>query len=274
MTRYCRPMLAALITISAHVVTIVPAAATWDHAHGDSANTGFAQVDTAPAVSPLRSVELGTLAPGAGPVIGPSGMLYVGNMHGKVLAFQPDGTPAWTKLLPLGDPFLASPVVDAEGFVYVASSRKDQGRTKDGTFTHYEAGLLKLSGDTGDIAWIAPFPGIATGRAARITGGPVAAAPPSIWRSGSIEVVVIPVTYNYASGVELRLLAFAPQNGALLGNTVVSSKRLEVSGSWFDDLDLAQLTCAAVAIATEPAALPICGISYHEPYLGDYFATS
>src|SRR5262249_10993152 len=217
---------------------------------------------------------LGTLAPGAGPVIGRTGMLFVGNMHGKVLAFQRDGTPAWTKLLPLGDPFLASPVVDSEGFVYLASSRKDQGRTKDGTFTHYEAGLLKLSGDTGGVAWTVPFPGISTGRAARVTGGPVAAAPPSIWRSGSIEVVVIPVTYNYASGVELRLLAFAPQNGALLGNTVVSSKRLEVSGSWFDDLDLAQLTCAAVAIATEPAALPICGISYHEPYLGDYFATS
>src|SRR5215468_9763884 len=256
MTLKWRPIITVLLAVCAPLTAIRPAHAVWDHAHGDAANTGFAGVDTAPAQKPQQTVPLGTLAPGAGPVIGPTGTLYVGNMHGKVLAFQPDGTPAWTKLLPLGDPFLASPVVDAEGFVYVASSRKDQGRTKEGTFTHYEAGLLKLSGDTGDIAWIAPFPGIATGRAARITGGPVAAAPPSIWRSGSIEVVVIPVTYNYASGVELRLLAFAPQNGALLGNTVVSSKRLEVSGSWFDDLDLAQLTCAAVAIATEPAALP------------------
>src|SRR5262249_58603895 len=106
-----------------------PAAAAWDHAHGDSANTGFARVVTAPALTPHQTIQLGALAPGAGPVIGPSGMLYVGTMHGKVLAFQPDGTPAWTKLLPLGDPFLAAPVVDPEGAVYLASTLKDQGRT-------------------------------------------------------------------------------------------------------------------------------------------------
>src|SRR5262249_52892136 len=213
---------------------------------------------------------LGTLAPGAGPVIGPTGMLYVGTMHGKVLAFQPDGTPVWTKLLPLGDPFLASPVVDAEGFVYLASSRKDEGRTKDGAYTHFESRLHKLSGDTGDFAWSVVFPGVATGRAARNTGGPVAAAPPSIWRSGSIEVVMIPALYNYPGGVELRLLAFAPQNGALLGNTVVSSKSVEYSGDgdWFDGFDLSNLACMLVqGVLTGPATAlnPACLIRYHEP---------
>src|SRR5262249_61832840 len=123
---------------------------------------------------------------------GRPGRRFGGNMRGQLVPFQPAGPPAWTKLLPLGDPFLASPVVDSEGFVYLASSRKDQSRTKDGTFTHYEAGLLKLSGDTGGVAWTVPFPGIATGRAGRITGGPVAAAPPSIWRSGSLQDVLIP----------------------------------------------------------------------------------
>jgi outer membrane protein assembly factor BamB len=270
-----RAIITVLMTVAAHLIMAPTASAVWDHAHGDATNSGFAKVATAPAVKPQQTVPLGKLAPGAGPVIGPSGTLYVGNTHGQVLAFHPDGTPAWTKLLPLGDPFLASPVVDSEGAVYLATSRKDQGRTHDGgTFTHYEGGLLKLSGDTGAIFWSVPLPGVATGRAARITGGPVAAAPPSILRSGGLEVVVLPVTYNHPGGVELRLLAFAPQNGALLGNTLVGSKQVEVSGSWFDNLDPAQWACIAVAIAVEPAGLPICGISYHEPKIGDFFVAN
>src|SRR5262245_43849391 len=220
MTRYYRPMLAELITDAVHLVAVLPAATSSDYAHEDTANTAFAQVDTAPAVSPLRSVELGTLAPGAGPVTGPSGMLFVGTNHGKVLAFQPDGTPAWTRLLPLGDPFLASPVVDAAGSVYIASSRKDEGRNHDGgTFTRYESTLHKLSGDKGEFFWSVPFPAPGRESSPRLAGGPVAAAPPSIWRSGSIEMVVIPALYNYSGGVELRLLAFTTENGALRGNT-------------------------------------------------------
>jgi hypothetical protein len=265
MTRHCQPMIAALITASALLVPSLPAGA-WDHAHGDSANTGFARVITAPALKPHQTIPIGTLAPGAGPVIGPTGMLYVGTMHGKVLAFQPDGTPAWTKLLPLGDPFLASPVVDAEGAVYLASTLKDEGPAKGGgTVTRYQSTLHKLSGDTGAFFWSVPLPLMGPDRSTRDAGGPVAAAPPSIWRSGSIEVVVMPTLYNYPSGIELRLLAFAPQNGALLGNTLVTSKPVEVTsdGGWFDGWDLVNWGCV-LAIGAAGAVFP-CPIRYHEP---------
>jgi hypothetical protein len=74
-------MVGALITGLAHLITSLPAGA-WDHAHGDSANTGFARVDTAPASKPQQTVQVGPLAPGAGPVIGPNGTVYVANMTG------------------------------------------------------------------------------------------------------------------------------------------------------------------------------------------------
>jgi hypothetical protein len=276
MTRFRRSMVAALITIASHLSMSPPAGAAWDHAHGNNANTGFAGVDTAPALKPSQVVQLGTLTPGAGPVIGPSGMLYMGTNHGKVLAFQPDGTHAWTRLLPLGDPFLASPVVDAEGAVYLASSRKDEGRNHDGgTFTRYESTLHKLNGDKGEFFWSVPFPAPGPDPSPSLPRGPVAAAPPSIWRSGSIEMLVIPALYNYTGGVELRLLAFTTENGTLRGNTVVGSKPVEVTGSgWFDGWDLAQLVCVAALVTSVPAGLPLCAISYHEPTIGDYFAAN
>jgi hypothetical protein len=63
MTRFRRSMVGALITGLAHLITSLPAGAVWDHAHGDSANTGFARVDTAPASKPQQTVQVGTLAP-------------------------------------------------------------------------------------------------------------------------------------------------------------------------------------------------------------------
>src|SRR5688572_29499415 len=64
---------------------------TWDHAHGDPANTGFIDTRTAPATAPVRVVGgLGFSAPGSGPVIGPDGTVYVGNSTGELRAFHPN----------------------------------------------------------------------------------------------------------------------------------------------------------------------------------------
>lgn len=46
-----------------------PARAAWDHPHSDSANRGFADVVTAPAVRPMQIVPVGELSAGAGPVV-------------------------------------------------------------------------------------------------------------------------------------------------------------------------------------------------------------
>jgi outer membrane protein assembly factor BamB len=221
------------MTVSAHFITTFPASAAWDHAHGDSANTGFARVDTAPALKPHQTVQLGTLAPGAGPVITPSGTLFVGNLDGKFLNIAPDGTIAGDFDLRTGEAFLASGVVGADGAVYVASVRKEQARDPNGTeFTRYSSRLHKRSERAGGL-WIMPLPvaPVDPPPAPALAGWPIAAAPPSVWRSGGTEVVMMPVLYRYPSAAELRLLAFSTQSGAVMGNTVVGSKVFDVTGS-------------------------------------------
>jgi hypothetical protein len=66
-------VIAALITAGMLLTSARPANATWQHDHGDSTNTGFARIDTDPAASPKQFAQLGPLAPGANPVIGPDG---------------------------------------------------------------------------------------------------------------------------------------------------------------------------------------------------------
>ncbi len=101
-TSLTRTIVAALIAAVTLLATVPPANAVWNHAHGDSTHTGFADVVTAPARTPKRFVQLGPTAPGAGPVIGPDGTVCVGNMQGWLQAFHPDGTPAWKRQLPVG----------------------------------------------------------------------------------------------------------------------------------------------------------------------------
>ena len=112
--RFAAAGLAATLSIAA----THPAVALWDHAHGDSANTGFADVTTVPATKPSTVAgKIGTFAPGAGPVIGPDGTVYIGNQQGRLLAFHPDGSAAWHRTSRRAKS--ASPVVDADGSVYV-----------------------------------------------------------------------------------------------------------------------------------------------------------
>ena len=190
MTRFRRSMVGALITGLAHLITSLPAGAVWDHAHGDSANTGFARVDTAPALKPQQTVQVGTLAPGAGPVVGPNGTVYVANMTGKVLAFHPDGTPAWNRILHIADPYLASPVVGADGAVYAVSVRKEHDRDRTGhlnqVYTRYESTLRKFTGD-GGVLWSVRLPAVPKDPppSPSLAGWPLASTAPSIWRSGT-----------------------------------------------------------------------------------------
>jgi hypothetical protein len=223
-----RPIGAALIVFCSQLATAAPAVGAWDHAHGDGGNSGFAKVDTAPAATPQQVVKLGILAPGAGPVIGPSGMLYVGMIDGRLLAFQPNGTPAWNRILPARS--LASPVVGADGSVYIASVRR--AREPSGGGTRYDSTLHKFSGD-GGVFWAVPLPAqpVNPPKVPALAGWPAAVAPPSMWRSGSTEVVVMPVLYSYPSSAELRVLAFSTQSGGVVGNALVASKTFEVTGT-------------------------------------------
>jgi hypothetical protein len=270
MTRFRRSMVGAQITGLAHLISSLPAGAVWDHAHGDSANTGFARVDTAPASKPQQTVQVGTLAPGAGPVIGPNGTVYVANTAGKVLAFHPDGTPAWNRILHIPDPYLASPVVGADGAVYATSVRKEHDRDRSGhlnqVFTRYESTLRKFTGD-GGVLWSVRLPVVPKDPppSPSLAGWPLATASPSIWRSGSTEVVVMPVLYNYMSSVELRLMAFSTESGAVLGNTVVGRRMAEITATG-PDLTASEALCLAAVLAHVAAVFAVpCLFHYNEP---------
>lgn len=190
--------------------------ADWKYPHGDSANTGFAKLVTAPAARPMRAAAVGEIASGAGPVVGPDGTVYIGNLYGQVLAFHADGSPAWSRQLPKGQWVTSSPVVGADGSIYVVAETRFliQGSTSD---YRYESTLHKFSPGGG---WLyqAPFPQRWTGYPYSSRGD--ANAAPNIWRSNGVEAIIVPAIYGNPVYTSLRLIAFST-SGAVLGDTFV-----------------------------------------------------
>ena len=136
----CRiaPGLIAAAAILLPLAAMPAAAATWDRAHANGANHGFFDVETRPADGAISIPNIGTFAPGAGPVIGADGTVYIGNEQGTLHAFHPDGSPAWHRDLPAGQAIKASPVVSANGSIFVISvenSRTTDHRTNPPTIT-------------------------------------------------------------------------------------------------------------------------------------------
>jgi outer membrane protein assembly factor BamB len=224
--------------------------AAWQHAHGDSANTGFAMVDTAPALTP-QVQPLGSMAPGANPVVGPNGDVYVGNLQGELRAFHADGTPYWTRQL---DPnvhggIFAAPVVGADGSIYVVStiSRKGQDPINGVNYLSVDSYLHKFS-PTGAWVFAMPFPELPQrlSDVPGLTNRGVTTAPPNIWRWDGTEAIVVPVIYPvFSAGArwgDLRLVAFST-TGTLLANQLVRlAESPETTGGDDDWLE----TCLAL----------------------------
>ena len=58
--------------------------------------------------------NLGTFAPGAGPVVAPDGTVYLGTMEGKIIALHADGSPFWSRDIHPEERIIASPAVGAD----------------------------------------------------------------------------------------------------------------------------------------------------------------
>ena len=198
----------------------VPAhAGTWEHARGNAANTGLADVTTAPATAPLQTLPgLGLFAPGAGPVIGTDGTVYVGNFHGELRAIRPDGSQAWRRPLLRGQSIIASPAIGADGSVYVVGAARPliRDHVGGGESRRYDTTLYRFS-STGAMQWSTNFPQAKPGSSS--TGA--APAAPNIWRSGEIEVIIVPARYETDAGRDVHLTTFS-SNGALLFNHFVT----------------------------------------------------
>ncbi|MET0986538.1 MAG: hypothetical protein ABW034_14145 [Steroidobacteraceae bacterium] len=214
----------------------LPAAAQWRHPHGESANTGFSSVDTLPAQRPRMTQPLGRLAPGANPVVGNDGMVYIGNLSGELKAFNANGTPAWTRQLnSLQGGIYASPVIGSDGSVYVVSTIEYRDH-RGGVEAHrYESFLHKFTPGGGWL-YAMPFPEHNT-YWPEYTGRGASNAAPNIWFKDGVEAIMVPVIYKGPFGRELRLIAFSPEGG-VLADQQVTYTGYEVTGgsdlpSWF-----------------------------------------
>ena len=211
------------------VVLFVFAQAGWTHAdwptaHGAPDNSGLARVDTVAAIRPIAFVDVGQIAPGANPVIGPDGTVYVGNLAGELIALHPDGKPYWKRNLnPEHGPIFASPAVGADGSIYVVSSMSylDQrsGNPVHTAFLHkFLAGGAWAFSRTFPKASLYPF-----------TDGGATTAPPNTWRWNGTEAYArasscfssLSHSGNFAASVaecalfrDLRLLCAIERQGA------------------------------------------------------------
>jgi hypothetical protein len=188
------------------LATLVPSAAwCWETAHGPPDNTGFVDVVTKPAEHAIKTdIDIGTIAPGAGPVVAPDGTFYLGNEQGKLMSFKPDGTPGWSRNIAAGQRIVASPAIGSDGTIYVVgvSIYRDH---RGGKSTTRVDGALHVFNSTGGYFGHMAFP------EHNGSGGGTTASP-NIWRFNNTEYVIVPAVY----GNDVRLLAFPTSGGPFL----------------------------------------------------------
>jgi outer membrane protein assembly factor BamB len=212
------------------VAGVQTAQATWDHAHGDATGSGFADVATLPALRPSATVPgLGSFAPGAGPVIGPDGTVYLGNQQGDLIALHADGSPYWKRNLgPPSQSILASPVVDTDGSIYVLGVRSYTDHRVNPAVQRSETRLHHfLPG--GGLAWVSLLPSHYPSVPARADNG-ASTASPNIWREGTDTAILVPAIYRGAASKDVRLLAFS-SGGSLIVDKLIGAVVPQTFGS-------------------------------------------
>lgn len=194
-------------------VGITPAVAqSWSQPHADAANSNFVDVATALATDPVAvKTELGTIAPGVGPVITRQGRAIIGNSDGRVFSIGPTGTTAWTLDLPRQRIF-APAVAAGDSSVYVVGSGVPRNDHRDGGVHRTYPLWLNHIDAVGTLLWTVPFPD-RTPKGVNVGGG-VSTAPPVLGHFGTTDVVLVSVV---APGTpnEVYLEAFGP-SGAVL----------------------------------------------------------
>ncbi len=204
----------------------------WTSAHGNVDNTGFAQVATAPAVfeNQIGFANVGTVAPGANPVTAPDGTVYIGNLEGELIALHADGTPYWKRQLGSSDGvIMASPVIGADGSIYVVSGRSLSVPLHGGGNATRGISILHKFSAGGAWLFAAPFPVHFPTQSEWMTRG-LTSAPPNIWRYDNIEVVMVPVYVATPGGFAIHLLAFNALSGAVLADHRVNHRVYDLMG--------------------------------------------
>ena len=172
------------------------------------------------AVVGSQRPPLGTIAPGADPVVNSNGDVYIGNLQGELRAFHADGTPYWTRQLnSLHGGIFAAPVIGADGSIYVVSSIHYTDH-RDGVANARNDSYLHKFTSGGGWLFAIPFPEQYSA-SPTIKNRGATTAPPNIWRANGIEVVMVPAVYRGYGGKELHLVAFST-SGDVLADEFVS----------------------------------------------------
>lgn len=222
------------------LMSLAPSAAwCWQTAHGPTDNTGFVDVVTKPAeFASKTTIDIGTIAPGAGPVVAPDGTVYLGNEQGKLMSFKPDGTPGWSRTIAAGQRIVASPAIGSDGTIYVIGvsvSRDHRGGKSVDRVDSY----LHVFNATGGYLGQTVFPDH--------NGGGGTMASPNIWRFNGTELVIVPAVYR-GSLINVRLLAFST-SGALVLDQQATTVQPRVVG--YSD---------ASSACYVPVAAPFCAL--------------
>jgi hypothetical protein len=210
-----RVRVAVEIAALAAILSATTALAAWERFHADGANRGFVDVATKPAGSGSRSVpNLGTFAPGAGPVIAPDGTVYLGTMEGKLIALHADGSPFWSRDIHPGEAIFASHVVGADGSIYVIGTKTVRDHRVDAREKTVSTSTLHKFTSSG--GWVAqtPFP--------EHPGSRGSSAPPNIVRIGDVEIVLAPAVYfnRVSTATDVHLVGFATAGGVVIDQLV------------------------------------------------------
>jgi hypothetical protein len=193
----------ALISLAALALTAcVPSDyPNWRFAHASAANTGFVLVTTAPAAAGSISVpNIGTFAPGAGPVIASDGTVYIGNEQGHLMAFRENGVPIWNVMVSGGEPIVGSPLITSNA-VFVTAA------------TTTSAALYKFDANGREL-FRSPFP---------IHRDLITTTTPNAL-SSSGDLIVVPATYRLraAAVFETRVITFSAGPGQVVQDLLIN----------------------------------------------------
>ena len=178
-------------------------AQTWDQAHGDSMNAGYANVTTAPATgTPTLIGSHGPFAPGAGFAIASNGYFFVGNDSGGVFGFSADGsTKPFVAQLEDGESIAGAPLIGPNDDIYVVAVKGRGTRQPESSLSRFTIG------GTPRERQLFPEHG---GSRGEVMGAPV------VFRTGNGANALIAAVVSYpnqvSAGYETRLVTFVNGN--------------------------------------------------------------
>lgn len=126
-----------------------PGVKNWSQFHADGQSQGFRGVDSGPAIKPIWSMDVGSVAHSS-PVISEDGTIYLGTVDGELIAVNPDGTIKCS--VNVSEGIIQSSPAIGDDYIYIISTRKISEN-------NFSSALHQITSDC-ETSWFYPFPSI------------------------------------------------------------------------------------------------------------------